>query len=55
LTLEAASLDLERVTLASERVLPLRAVAEDAAPYFSMILVYKGAEDWIADLTGVRR
>lgn len=55
LNLEAASLYLERVTLASERVLPLSAVAADAAPYFSMILVYKGAEDWIADLTGVRR
>lgn len=39
---------LERVGLPSERVLPLAELHDDAAPYFSMILIYKGAEDWIA-------
>lgn len=39
---------LERVSLGNERVLPLEAAEEDGAPYFSMILIYKGAEDWIA-------
>ncbi len=38
---------LERVTLAEERVTPLAEVTTDA-PYFSMILIYKGAEDWVA-------
>lgn len=37
---------IERVSLASERLMPLGAVAEDVAPYFSMILIYKGAEGW---------
>jgi precorrin-2/cobalt-factor-2 C20-methyltransferase len=37
---------IERVSLASERLVPLGAVAEDVAPYFSMILIYKGAEGW---------
>jgi precorrin-2/cobalt-factor-2 C20-methyltransferase len=41
---------LERVSLPEQRVLPLSAVAEHSAPYFSMVLVYKGAEDWIAGL-----
>jgi len=41
---------LERVSLAAERVSPLRSVEADGAPYFSMILVYRGAEDWIARL-----
>jgi len=39
---------LERVSLAEERLLPLASVAEDSAPYFSMIMIYRGAEDWIA-------
>jgi len=38
----------ERVTLPDERVLPL-AETGDAAPYFSMILVYRGSEP---DITG---
>lgn len=41
---------LERVTLANQKVMPLAAVGEDKAPYFSMILIYKGAEDWIKRL-----
>ncbi|WP_421859284.1 precorrin-2 C(20)-methyltransferase [Oricola sp.] len=40
----------ERVSLAEERILPLAGVVEDSAPYFSMILIYKGAEDWIRAL-----
>lgn len=40
---------LERVGLASEQVMPLSAVTKRSAPYFSMILVYKGAESWIAN------
>ena len=42
---------LERVSLAEQRVLPLSDVTEDAAPYFSMILIYKGGEGWNAALT----
>lgn len=38
----------ERVTLAEERVMPLREVS-GAAPYFSMILGYRGAERVIVD------
>lgn len=37
---------IERVSLESERLMPLVDVAEDVAPYFSMILIYKGAEGW---------
>jgi precorrin-2/cobalt-factor-2 C20-methyltransferase len=40
---------LERVGLPGERVTRLAEVEDDAAPYFSMVLIYKGAEDWIAD------
>ena len=40
---------LERVSLPQERISPL-SKAGDSAPYFSMILIYKGAEGWIADL-----
>lgn len=35
----------ERVTLPEERLMPL-AQAGDAAPYFSIILIYNGAEGW---------
>ncbi|MCA1969908.1 MAG: precorrin-2 C(20)-methyltransferase [Rhizobium sp.] len=41
---------VERVSLPEQRVLPLSAVAEDVAPYFSMILIYKGGEGWNASL-----
>ena len=40
---------LERISLAEERILPLADV-EGSAPYFSMILIYKGAENWVTDL-----
>lgn len=41
---------LERVSLDNERVFPLADVLDDAAPYFSLILIYKGQEDWISHL-----
>lgn len=41
---------LERVSLETQKVMPLSEVGEDKAPYFSMILIYKGAEDWIKTL-----
>lgn len=41
---------LERVSLGNERIMPLKDVADDAAPYFSLILIYKGQEDWISSL-----
>ena len=40
---------LERVGLPQQRVMPL-AEADETAPYFSLILIYRGAEAWIADL-----
>ena len=36
----------ERVSLAEEKLTPLSEVAGDTAPYFSMILIYKGEERW---------
>ena len=42
----------ERVSLDAERLMPLAQVPEDTAPYFSMILIYKGGEDWIHALPG---
>jgi len=41
---------LERVSLPNQQVIPLGEVSADVAPYFSIILIYKGAENWIADL-----
>ena len=41
---------LERVTLDNEKLIPLSKVNEEEAPYFSMILIYRGAEDWISSL-----
>ena len=37
---------IERATLPEERAMPL-AEAPEAAPYFSMILVTKGADPWL--------
>lgn len=37
---------VERVSLANQKVMPLADLSEDVAPYFSMILIYKGAEGW---------
>lgn len=39
---------LERVTLENQQVIPLSEVDADKAPYFSIILIYKGSENWIA-------
>lgn len=36
----------ERVSLPGEVVMPLAEHDAETAPYFSMILIYKGAEDW---------
>jgi precorrin-2/cobalt-factor-2 C20-methyltransferase len=41
---------LERIGLGNERILPLGRMTEAEAPYFSLILVYKGAERWIGAL-----
>jgi precorrin-2/cobalt-factor-2 C20-methyltransferase len=41
---------LERVSLENQKVMPLSEVGDDKAPYFSIILIYKGAEDWIKGL-----
>jgi len=38
---------VERATLDSECVAPLAEVSGEAAPYFSMILIYKGDEAWM--------
>ncbi len=46
LNLTAQAVYAERVTLAGERVMPLSEVSGDTAPYFSIILIYKGAESW---------
>jgi precorrin-2/cobalt-factor-2 C20-methyltransferase len=45
--LEAQAGYCERVSLGSEKVTPLSEVIESEAPYFSMILIYKGAEGWV--------
>ncbi len=37
---------IERATLENEYVWPLNELPHDIAPYFSMILIYKGAEAW---------
>ena len=42
---------LERISLPSQKIMPLTSVnPKNVAPYFSMILMYKGAEDWVFDL-----
>ena len=37
---------VERASLETEKVLRLKDVQDDCAPYFSMILIYDGEEDW---------
>ncbi|GAB4364674.1 MAG: precorrin-2 C(20)-methyltransferase [Kiloniellaceae bacterium] len=37
---------VERATLGEQRILPLSEMAEDSAPYFSMILVHRRGEAW---------
>lgn len=42
---------LERISLAKQKIMPLTSVdPNNAAPYFSMILMYKGAENWVSNL-----
>ncbi|MEL6967328.1 MAG: precorrin-2 C(20)-methyltransferase [Pseudomonadota bacterium] len=41
---------LERISLGEQRLAPLAQVPADPAPYFSMVLLYKGAEAWIETL-----
>ncbi|MEL6505729.1 MAG: precorrin-2 C(20)-methyltransferase [Pseudomonadota bacterium] len=41
---------VERATLPTQKIMPLADVAHEAAPYFSIVLVYSGAEDWVAAL-----
>lgn len=38
---------LERVTLPNQQVMALSGVEAGKAPYFSIILIYKGAENWV--------
>ena len=38
---------LERVSLPEQRTMRLVDLKEETAPYFSMITIYKGAEEWI--------
>lgn len=40
----------ERVTLGAEMTMPLTEMTGESAPYFSMIIIYKGGEDWISAL-----
>jgi len=41
---------LERVTLGNQKLMPLESMPDDAAPYFSILLIYRGAEEWIQSL-----
>lgn len=38
---------IERATLPNERLIPLGEVGDAEAPYFSIILIYKGQEEWV--------
>ncbi|WP_346432292.1 precorrin-2 C(20)-methyltransferase [Breoghania sp. L-A4] len=42
---------VERATLDTQKAGRLSDIAPDAAPYFSMILIYKGDEPWSLELT----
>ncbi len=46
--LTGAAAYVERVSLEEQRLMPLAEVPGDTAPYFSQILIYKGAEGWAA-------
>ena len=41
---------LERVSLENQKIMALEDVSANEVPYFSMILIYRGAEDWISKL-----
>jgi precorrin-2/cobalt-factor-2 C20-methyltransferase len=45
----------ERVSMANEKIMPLAEMTEADAPYFSLILIYKGAEGWVNALPQRRR
>ena len=45
---------IERATMATERVLPLSQVGEDAAPYFSTILVHRRGDAWLSETAPAR-
>lgn len=40
----------ERVSLGNQKIMPLSKAGDAPAPYFSMILIYKGAENWVSSL-----
>ncbi len=40
----------ERVSLGEEKIVPLESLGVEIAPYFSMILIYRGGEEWIRAL-----
>jgi precorrin-2/cobalt-factor-2 C20-methyltransferase len=40
----------ERVSLSNEKIMPLAEMTLAEAPYFSLILIYKGAEGWVNSL-----
>ena len=50
LNLTGSAAYVERASLANQQIMPLAQMNADTAPYFSMILVYKGAEKWISGL-----
>jgi len=50
LDLTGSAAYVERASLENQRLMPLAEMGEASAPYFSMILVYKGAEEWISEL-----
>lgn len=41
---------LERISLPEQKIMSLVNVPQKAAPYFSLILIYKGAENWVQTL-----
>ncbi len=41
---------VERASLPNQKIVPMSDIGGDAAPYFSMVLVYKGSEPWIETL-----
>jgi precorrin-2/cobalt-factor-2 C20-methyltransferase len=52
LGLEQQSGYCERISSENQKVTPLSEANFETAPYFSMILIYKGSEDWIWELSG---
>lgn len=46
LGLDGTAVIVERASAKDQKVMPLNEIAEGERPYFSTILIYKGAEDW---------